>query len=276
MDHGHGEIRTNIEVDKLSNLPDDLIHKILAFISIKHAIRTSVLSSRWKYIWTSLPCLNFSTDDFYSLHELLEFLSTELLHLENVDICIYRIFEDEVAYTRKIVDVLQQLHSVKFLTLNLELVKLLSFSVEVISCQPSPFVNLKGLKIYPVDVTPEEHTQTKVTMSTEVKNYLLDGSRGATFTMVSHEEIRAVKNDASARNLMRELQVLVDEWKGNNEANTQMNREDLEVENGYRNTRCMILMLRKIEGVLAKLPALQRAKLQEKFSALCKPVPSSN
>ncbi|KAM0059697.1 putative F-box domain, leucine-rich repeat domain superfamily, F-box-like domain superfamily [Helianthus debilis subsp. tardiflorus] len=56
--------RMNIEGDRLSSLPDDLIHKILSFVSIKSAVETSVLSPRWRYIWTSMPYLNFSTNDF--------------------------------------------------------------------------------------------------------------------------------------------------------------------------------------------------------------------
>ncbi|CAH1413843.1 unnamed protein product [Lactuca virosa] len=45
--------------DRLSSLTDDLIHEIFSFMSIKDAIRTCVLSSRWKFIWTSMPDLNF-------------------------------------------------------------------------------------------------------------------------------------------------------------------------------------------------------------------------
>ncbi|KAI3713663.1 hypothetical protein L1987_72246 [Smallanthus sonchifolius] len=209
-----GRKRMNIEGDRLSSLPDDLIHKILSFNGIKHAIETTALSSRWRYIWTSMHCLNFS-----------------------------------------------------------------------------------------------------ITMSTEIKNYLLDGSPGATLTMVSHEEIRAVMNVASARNIMGELHVLLDKWKENSETNTaHMKQSEApmeshkttvhmqgEVENhrahdtkmkchfqermayiksywevlneqlekGYKNTSCMISMLEKIEGVLTKLPTSHRDKLQARFSGLC-------
>ncbi|KAJ0875454.1 putative F-box domain, leucine-rich repeat domain superfamily, F-box-like domain superfamily [Helianthus annuus] len=58
--------RMNVEGDRLSSLPDDLIHKILSFVTIKRAVETSVLSPRWRYIWTSMPYLNFSTEDFQS------------------------------------------------------------------------------------------------------------------------------------------------------------------------------------------------------------------
>ncbi|KAJ0808090.1 putative leucine-rich repeat domain superfamily, F-box-like domain superfamily [Helianthus annuus] len=381
--------RVNVEGDRLSSLADDLIHKILSFVSIKCAVETSVLSPRWRFIWTSMPYLSFSSNDFRTLPKFSNFvkhvfssrnnqievfsvdltfrgkvsqafvkrildyafshnvqqlnftclhdknielplslfssrslkhlsltgyssyhcimtpptwelpalatlnlrcvtlrdngaslfshsanlknltlkncrmmgldgdyddplqLSTDLLYLEKVNICIHCLSEDKAA-THKIVCLLQQLHTVKFLTLNLELVKvwvldlyvyhdpltkifntnegnnviaktlkigiwvLLTSSVELISHQPSPFTNLKSLKIYPV-----YDTQSKVTMSNDVKNYLLDNSPDVILTMVSHEEIRAVMDVTSARNLMRELQVLLDDlWKENGETNT--------------------------------------------------------
>ncbi|MFS8030168.1 hypothetical protein Hanom_Chr17g01530951 [Helianthus anomalus] len=71
----------------------------------------------------------------------------------------------------------------------IKIIMTLSSFVELISHLPSPFANLKRLKIYPEYVTPEAEDQTKpeVDMPTEVKNYLLDSSPGATFTMVSPE-----------------------------------------------------------------------------------------
>ncbi|KAI3944052.1 hypothetical protein MKW98_015204 [Papaver atlanticum] len=45
--------------DRISNLPDPLIHHILSFMYTKYAVQTCVLSKRWRYIWTSLPVLNF-------------------------------------------------------------------------------------------------------------------------------------------------------------------------------------------------------------------------
>ncbi|KAJ0824560.1 putative F-box domain, leucine-rich repeat domain superfamily, F-box-like domain superfamily [Helianthus annuus] len=478
--------RVNVEEDRLSSLPDDLIHKILSFVSIKQAVETSVLSPRWKYIWTSMPYLNFSSQDFCTLPKFSEFvkhvllgrnnqievtsvevafrgkvrqafvktilnyafshnvqqlnitclcgkkiefplsrvsfrslkhltvtgydynsitttpdwempalttlyihcltlyngnntdkgtnlfsncaslknltikkctmegglngfnichpgltsltlevgftrvnvdtpqlknltikqwegvhlisapnlsslhykylsyvghedddyddlsqLSTDLLHLEKANICIKCIFEEKVA-AHRIVCLLQQLQSVKFLTLNLEVVELLSLYVELISHHPSPFANLKSVKIYPVDVT-----RLKVTVPKEVQNYLLDSSPDATLTMDSREAIRAVMNDTSARNLMRELQMLLDQWKEYCETNTAPVKQDKVpmksrfhermtywenlnelFQKGYENTRDITSMLWKIEGLLKKLPRFHRAKLQSRFSGL--------
>jgi hypothetical protein len=41
------------------NLPEVVLRHILSFLSIKDAVRTSVLSKRWKFLWTSNPNLNF-------------------------------------------------------------------------------------------------------------------------------------------------------------------------------------------------------------------------
>nr|XP_043639201.1 uncharacterized protein LOC122610259 isoform X2 [Erigeron canadensis] len=117
---------------------------------------------------------------------------------------------------------LQQLYNVQFLTLNLKIIELLSSSVELISRQPSPFVNLKSLTIYPRKLfmgEPSDLPKGKVHLSTEVKNYLLDldSSPGATLTMFSREEIIAVKDIQLARKRMAELRVLLEQQKANTE-----------------------------------------------------------
>ncbi|KAJ3705169.1 hypothetical protein LUZ61_008874 [Rhynchospora tenuis] len=48
--------------DFLSSMPSDIITKILVNLPIKEAVRTSTLSSKWKYSWTSIPDLVFIKD----------------------------------------------------------------------------------------------------------------------------------------------------------------------------------------------------------------------
>ncbi|XP_021717897.1 putative F-box/FBD/LRR-repeat protein At4g13965 [Chenopodium quinoa] len=45
------------EVDRISNLPLDLTHKILEFLPLQEAVKTSVLSQNWRFKWTSIPQL---------------------------------------------------------------------------------------------------------------------------------------------------------------------------------------------------------------------------
>ncbi|PWA42795.1 F-box domain, Leucine-rich repeat domain, L domain-like protein [Artemisia annua] len=116
----------------------------------------------------------------YKGHHCLD-LSTDGIHLlEKADLCV-----TGNASALKIVCLFQHLQSVKFLTLNLEIVEILSSHVKLISSQVSPFANLKCLHIYPVKKPSE--VQNAVKMSTKVEDYLLDNSPNATFRMVSRE-----------------------------------------------------------------------------------------
>ncbi|PWA54197.1 F-box domain, Leucine-rich repeat domain, L domain-like protein [Artemisia annua] len=424
MDSENDKKRMNVESDRLSSLPDDLIHKILSFVDTIDAIKTSCLSSRWRFIWTTMPCLNFPNDDFFTLLKLskyfsgrdnqrevssvnlsfrgkstkvfvkrilkyaishnvrqlnlrcliesaIEFplslissqslkhlslkmdnsnrtfnqrgsialtsmwevpalttlhldgiklsryntdnfsgliskcvnlknlslryclmrgsnfnichsqlsnltivyvppnvgifsvvapqlknLSIRHLHreflisapdlayllldgrdhvnfsgddfnsLEKVDICITYPSKKE---PHKLVGLLQRLHSVKSLTLNLEILELLSSCVELMSHQHSPFANLKTLKIYPKRI--QFWLKEKVDISAEVKNYLLDSSPSATVKMVSREEIKAQTNAIAAKNCMAELRLLLEQEKADIETiKDRIEQENADIE----------------------------------------------
>lgn len=45
--------------DRLSELPDSLIFHIIWFVPMVDVVKTSVLSKRWRNLWTSAPFLNF-------------------------------------------------------------------------------------------------------------------------------------------------------------------------------------------------------------------------
>ncbi|PWA48673.1 F-box domain, FBD domain, Leucine-rich repeat domain, L domain-like protein [Artemisia annua] len=51
--------QSRLQVDRVSNLPDRVIHSILSRLeSTEEAVRTSVLSTRWRYMWTSIPSID--------------------------------------------------------------------------------------------------------------------------------------------------------------------------------------------------------------------------
>ncbi|GLT28273.1 hypothetical protein SLA2020_032170 [Shorea laevis] len=64
-------VRTNILskrwrlADGISALPDALLTYILSFLSTKEAVCTSILSKRWKFAWTSIPILDFNDYEFF-------------------------------------------------------------------------------------------------------------------------------------------------------------------------------------------------------------------
>lgn len=48
--------------DRISNLPGHIIDRILSHLPIRDAVRMSVLSSKWRYKWATLPHLIFDKD----------------------------------------------------------------------------------------------------------------------------------------------------------------------------------------------------------------------
>ncbi|PIA32013.1 hypothetical protein AQUCO_04700116v1 [Aquilegia coerulea] len=52
------------EQDRISCLPDHILHQILSHLPTKYAVATSVLSTRWKYLWTSISTLDFCQESF--------------------------------------------------------------------------------------------------------------------------------------------------------------------------------------------------------------------
>ncbi|CAL5388638.1 unnamed protein product [Camellia sinensis] len=80
--------RIAIVVDnRISGLPRNLIHSILERMPVKDAARTSILSRKWRYIWSSLPNLVFdehffeenSSDKPFGAQEFVKIISKILL-----------------------------------------------------------------------------------------------------------------------------------------------------------------------------------------------------
>ena len=54
----------NVEVDRISSLPEDVLTHILSFLSTKEAVQTCVVSKRWKNTWAAVPILDIKQKDF--------------------------------------------------------------------------------------------------------------------------------------------------------------------------------------------------------------------
>ncbi|KAJ4813343.1 F-box/RNI/FBD-like domain protein [Rhynchospora pubera] len=61
-----------MDIDYISELPADLKDEILVQLPIKEAVKTSILSSKWKDAWTSIPDLVFERNS-------LEFMTIRLV-----------------------------------------------------------------------------------------------------------------------------------------------------------------------------------------------------
>lgn len=55
-----------MEDDRISLLPDSLLHHILSTFNTKFVVQTCLLSKRWKTLWTLIPTLNFDYNSFSS------------------------------------------------------------------------------------------------------------------------------------------------------------------------------------------------------------------
>ncbi|XP_066335948.1 MEIOTIC F-BOX protein MOF-like [Miscanthus floridulus] len=60
---GGGESSTG-GLDRLSALPDCLIHVIMSSLKARQVVQTCVLSTRWRHLWRSVPCLDIDIVEF--------------------------------------------------------------------------------------------------------------------------------------------------------------------------------------------------------------------
>ncbi|RAL50297.1 hypothetical protein DM860_007971 [Cuscuta australis] len=78
--------------DRISNLAEPLLHHILSFLERKDVVKTSALSKRWRYVWTSVPTLEFVS---YSLsfreHEYVAWVYWNLLRYQSTNVETLRI-----------------------------------------------------------------------------------------------------------------------------------------------------------------------------------------
>jgi hypothetical protein len=76
------------EEDRLSNLPESLILHTLSFLNTKHAVQTSVLSTRWKHLWKRLPALTLHSADFGAYKKFTRLVS-KVLSLRDSSISLH-------------------------------------------------------------------------------------------------------------------------------------------------------------------------------------------
>ena len=57
-----GSVDLDLERDYISNLPKNIKEEVLMKLPIKEAMRTSLLSTKWKNAWMLIPNLAFTED----------------------------------------------------------------------------------------------------------------------------------------------------------------------------------------------------------------------
>ncbi|KAL7106285.1 hypothetical protein ACP275_07G102600 [Erythranthe tilingii] len=76
-------------VDRISELPKDILHRVMYFLTQEEAVRTSVLSKPWRYIWCTRPVLSFSDAAFKGNDdEFIRVIDTSLKRYYDQKLCV--------------------------------------------------------------------------------------------------------------------------------------------------------------------------------------------
>ncbi|CAA7058198.1 unnamed protein product [Microthlaspi erraticum] len=85
---------------RINDLPDPLLCHILSYLSTKDSVRSSVLSNRWRRIWSQVPALDLNSTQFDGDFDFVEFMdrflgSDEKLDLKRLKlVCSFEDFEE--------------------------------------------------------------------------------------------------------------------------------------------------------------------------------------
>uniref|UniRef100_A0A453LYX1 F-box domain-containing protein n=1 Tax=Aegilops tauschii subsp. strangulata TaxID=200361 RepID=A0A453LYX1_AEGTS len=69
--------------DRLSALPDDLLHAIMSRLKALQMVRTCMLSTRWRHLWRAVPCLDVDEEETGAYNNFDNFTSN-LLHCHDI------------------------------------------------------------------------------------------------------------------------------------------------------------------------------------------------
>lgn len=80
--------------DRISKLPDHVLHHILSFLPLKEAGRTSILSHRWRHVWLSMQGLKFYTDEFANCgpDKFISYVNAALPYRSKQDLQVFKTF----------------------------------------------------------------------------------------------------------------------------------------------------------------------------------------
>ncbi|XP_074273930.1 F-box/LRR-repeat protein At4g14103-like [Silene latifolia] len=100
----HVEDRRGIRscIDRISGLPDELLGHMLSFLPTKCAVSTSILSTRWRYLFTLTDRLSFDDDDASSFANPEGSWEIELARKKCFKKFVYKVLElHQVSFIKK-------------------------------------------------------------------------------------------------------------------------------------------------------------------------------
>ncbi|CAH8277899.1 unnamed protein product [Arabidopsis lyrata] len=77
--------------DMISKLPDTLISEILFYLPTKEAVRTSVLSNRWRSLWLLVPGLDLDSCEFLDFNAFSSFVNKCLDFSRENELCLHKL-----------------------------------------------------------------------------------------------------------------------------------------------------------------------------------------
>ncbi|KAL5071977.1 hypothetical protein RYX36_022864 [Vicia faba] len=102
-EHSQSLCVIDVEPDILSGLPGHIIDQILSHLPIKEAVQTSILSTKWRYKWATLPnlvfdsqCLSEGSDDLLVIKNKLSRIIDHVLLLHSGPIKKFKLSHREL------------------------------------------------------------------------------------------------------------------------------------------------------------------------------------
>ncbi|KAF5206924.1 F-box/LRR-repeat protein [Thalictrum thalictroides] len=76
------------EIDRISCLPDAIIHQIYSTLDTKQIFQASILSNRWRYLWKSIHTLHFNLDNYTTIDQIRrnDFVDQILFLRDEIDV----------------------------------------------------------------------------------------------------------------------------------------------------------------------------------------------
>ncbi|CAN1339684.1 FBD-associated F-box protein At5g18780 [Linum perenne] len=142
-------------VDRLSYLPDVILHHIFSFLDAKYVVQTSVLSRLWRCVWKHAPVLNFRRDSFRGTQSFIRFVNMVFARRYQLGICKISFVDGSALWRPRYKDMFGKVmnyasfHGTQHLIISLNLDcalsdsfgSILRFNVETLELKGVPFPN---------------------------------------------------------------------------------------------------------------------------------------